>query len=79
MQLYQFTTNSSIITITPTDGTGNYLEVAASIDQADIAQVKIGQKVDITLDAYPDEHSGGTVSLVALQGTTASNVTTFVM
>lgn len=77
LQLYQYTTDTSMITITPSDGTGSNLEVAASIDQADIAQVKIGQKVDITLDAYPDEHSSGTVSLVALQGTTASNVTTF--
>lgn len=77
LQLYQYTTDASMITITPTAGTGSNLEVAASIDQADIAQVKIGQKVDVTLDAYPNEHSSGTVSLVALQGTTASNVTTF--
>ena len=77
LQLYQYTTDASMITITPTEGTGSNLEVAATIDQADIAQVKIGQKVDITLDAYPDEHSNGSVSLVALQGTTASNVTTF--
>ncbi|MDD2233471.1 MAG: biotin/lipoyl-binding protein [Desulfitobacteriaceae bacterium] len=77
LQLYQYTTDASTITITPTEGTGSNLEVAATIDQADIAQVKIGQKVDITLDAYPDEHSSGTVSLVALQGTTTQNVTTF--
>lgn len=77
LQLYQYTTDASMITITPTEGTGSNLEVAASIDQADIAQIKVGQKVDITLDAYPDEHSKGSVSLVALQGTTASNVTTF--
>lgn len=77
LQLHQYTTDNSMITITPTEGTGSNLEVAATIDQADIAQVKIGQKVDITLDAYPDEHSSGSVSLVALQGTTAQNVTTF--
>ncbi|HZK84381.1 MAG TPA: biotin/lipoyl-binding protein [Desulfosporosinus sp.] len=77
LQLYQYTTDSSVITITPTEGTGSNLEVAASIDQADIVQITAGQKVDITLDAYPDEHSSGTVSLVALQGTVASNVTTF--
>ncbi|HWQ40914.1 MAG TPA: biotin/lipoyl-binding protein [Desulfosporosinus sp.] len=77
LQLYQYTTDDSMITITPSEGTGSNLEVAATIDQADIAQVKIGQTVDITLDAYPDEHSSGTVSLVALQGSTASNVTTF--
>ena len=77
LQLYQYTTDDSTITITPTESTGSSLEVAATIDQADVAQVQIGQKVDITLDAYPNEHSSGTVSLVALQGTTASNVTTF--
>ncbi|HWQ43627.1 MAG TPA: biotin/lipoyl-binding protein [Desulfosporosinus sp.] len=77
LQLYQYTTDDSKITITPSEGTGNSLEVAATIDQADIAQVKLGQTVDITLDAYPDEHSSGSVTLVALQGTTASNVTTF--
>ena len=74
LQLYEYTNDNSIITLTPT---GSNLQVDATIDQADIAQVKVGQKVDITLDAYPDEHSSGSVSLVALQGTTASNVTTF--
>ncbi len=74
LQLYEYTNDKSIITLTPT---GSNLQIDASIDQADIAQIKVGQKVDITLDAYPDEHSTGSVSLVALQGTTASNVTTF--
>jgi|GEM_PF-687252 Multidrug resistance efflux pump len=77
LQLYQFTSDTSAITITPLGSTGSTLEVDAAIDQADISQVKVGQKVDITLDAYPDEHSSGTVSLVALQGTTTQNVTTF--
>ena len=49
----------------------------ASIAQSDIAQVKVGQKVDITLDSNPDQHISGTVSLVALQGTIVSNVTTY--
>ncbi|GAB6155611.1 efflux RND transporter periplasmic adaptor subunit [Desulfosporosinus burensis] len=74
LQLYEYTNANSIITLTPT---GSNFQVEAMIDQADIAQVEVGQKVDITLDAYPDEHSSGSVSLVALQGTTASNVTTF--
>ncbi|MCO1603159.1 efflux RND transporter periplasmic adaptor subunit [Desulfosporosinus nitroreducens] len=77
LQLYQYTTDDSKITITPSGTTGSSLEVNASIDQADIAQVKVGQKVDITLDAYPNDHSSGVVSLVAPQGTTTSNVTTF--
>jgi len=76
LQLYQQSDAKSIITITPA---GNNLQVDASIDQADIAQVKVGQMVDVTLDAYPDVHNSGTVSLVALQGTIVSNVTTFVV
>jgi len=77
LQLYQQSDpKTSIITITPA---GNNLEVNASIDQADIAQVKVGQTVDVTLDAYPDVHSSGTVSVVAVQGTIVSNVTTFVV
>jgi len=74
LQLGQQSDAQSIITITPT---GKNLEVSASIAQSDIGQVKVGQKVDITLDSNPDQHISGTVSLVALQGTIVSNVTTF--
>ena len=45
----------------------------------DIAQVKVGQIVDVTLDAYPDVHNSGAVSVMAVQGTIVSNVTTFVV
>jgi len=65
---------TSIITVTPA---GDKLEVDASIDQSDITQVKVGQKVDVTLDSSPNEHNTGVVSAVAVQGTIASNVTTF--
>jgi len=77
LQLYQQSDpKTSIITITPA---GNNLQVDAAIDQSDIAQVKVGQIVDVTLDAYPDVHNSGTVSVVAVQGTIVSNVTTFVV
>ena len=76
LQLDQQSDAKSIITITPT---GNTLQVDASIDQADIAQVKVGQIVDVTLDAYPEVHNSGVVSVVAVQGTIVSNVTTFVV
>jgi HlyD family secretion protein len=65
---------TSIITVTPA---GDKLEVDASIDQSDITQVKVGQKVDVTLDASPNQHNTGVVSSVAVQGTIVSNVTTF--
>ncbi|WP_407306733.1 HlyD family efflux transporter periplasmic adaptor subunit [Desulfosporosinus sp. SB140] len=74
LQLGQDSDSKSIITITPT---GDKLEVDAAIDQADITQCKVGQKVDITLDSYPNDHISGTVNAVALQGTTTQNVTTY--
>lgn len=74
LQLGQDSDSKSIITITPT---GDKLEVDAAIDQSDITQCKVGQKVDITLDSYPNDHISGTVNAVALQGTTTQNVTTF--
>ncbi|MDP4160732.1 MAG: HlyD family efflux transporter periplasmic adaptor subunit [Bacillota bacterium] len=74
LQLGQDSDAKSIITITPA---GDNLEVDAAIDQSDITQCKVGQKVDITLDAYPNQHISGTVNAVALQGTTTQNVTTY--
>ena len=74
LQLYQQSDSTSIITITPSQKT---LEVDASIDQADIDQIKTGQKVDITLDSAPNQNIIGTVSSIALQGTIVSNVTTY--
>jgi len=74
LQLGQQSDATSIITITPD---ANKVEVDASIAQSDIAQVKVGQKVDITLDSNPNQHINGTVSLIALQGTIVSNVTTY--
>ncbi|MDR3541206.1 MAG: HlyD family efflux transporter periplasmic adaptor subunit [Desulfosporosinus sp.] len=76
LQLGQQSDATSIITITPE---ANKLEVDASIAQSDIAQVKLGQKVDITLDSNPNQHINGTVSLIALQGTIVSNVTTYLV
>jgi len=74
LQLGQDSDAKSIITITPT---GDKLEVDSAIDQSDITQCKVGQKVDITLDSYPDQHISATVNAVALQGTTTQNVTTY--
>jgi HlyD family secretion protein len=56
---------------------GDLLTVDATVSQAEIAEIKVGQKVDVTLDSAPDEHMSATVSNVALKGTTTQNVTTF--
>jgi HlyD family secretion protein len=53
------------------------LQIDTSVDQADISQVKVGQKTDITLDSTPNEHISATVSQIAPVGKTVNNVTTF--
>ncbi len=55
----------------------NSLQIDTSVDQADITQLKVGQKADITLDTVPNQHISGTVSQIAPLGTTSQNVTTF--
>jgi HlyD family secretion protein len=53
------------------------MEVEASIPEADIGQVRVGQSVEFTVDAYPDEQFIGQVSEVRLAATTVSNVVTY--
>lgn len=50
--------------------------VNAQVDEADIAQVSVGQKVKVTLDAFPEEDFEGRVRRVDPRGTTDNNVTT---
>jgi macrolide-specific efflux system membrane fusion protein len=50
------------------------LIVKAQVDETDISRVKVGQKVEISLDAYPDNIFQGTVSHVAYESTLVSNV-----
>lgn len=50
--------------------------VLASVDETDIAQVEVGQTVDITLDAYPDELFEGKVTKIDPQTVVEQNVTT---
>jgi len=53
------------------------MQVEASIDEADIGQVKNNQRVDFTVDAYPDQKFTGTVTQIRLQPVTTSNVVTY--
>ena len=54
------------------------MQVNASIDEADIGQIKLGQKVTFQVDAYPRETFTGTVSQVRLQPVVAQNVVSYV-
>lgn len=46
------------------------------VDETDIAQIEVGQKVDVTVEAYPDELFEGRVTKIAPQSVTDQNVTT---
>jgi HlyD family secretion protein len=53
------------------------MHVEASVDEADIGQVRQGQPVDFTVDAYPTEVFKGDIRQVRLQPTVTSNVVTY--
>jgi len=55
------------------------MEVQASVDEADIGQVKLGQRVQFTVDSYPDEKFEGAVSQIRLKPVTTNNVVTYVV
>jgi len=53
------------------------MQVAANIDEADIGQVKNGQTVEFTVDAFVDMKFSGLVTQIRLQTVTTSNVVTY--
>ena len=53
------------------------MQVEADVDEADIGQVKDGQEVTFTVDAFPNEVFKGTVSQVRLKPIVNSNVVTY--
>ena len=53
------------------------MKVMADVDEADIGQVKAGQRVEFTVDAFQDDKFKGTVQEVRLSPTTTSNVVTY--
>ena len=44
------------------------LKFTAQVDEVDYAKIKIGQKVEIALDSFPDEVFKGTVSYIGKEG-----------
>jgi HlyD family secretion protein len=53
------------------------MRVEADVDEADIGQVKQGQRVEFTVDAYPDLKFEGEVTEVRLEPTITNNVVTY--
>ena len=50
------------------------MQVQALVDEGDVGNVKVGQVVTFTVDAYPAEIFQGNVSQIRLQPTTVQNV-----
>ena len=55
----------------------DHMQVIGDVDEADIGQVKVGQAVTFSVDAYPEELFDGTVTQVRLNPTTTNNVVTY--
>lgn len=55
----------------------DHLTVKAQVDETDIAQIKLGSKAVIVLDAYPKSPINARVDQLAFDATTTNNVTTY--
>ena len=53
------------------------MQVIADVDEADIGGVKEGQRVEFSVDAYPNDTFEGTVTQVRLEATEDCNVVTY--
>lgn len=53
------------------------MQVVADVDEADIGEVKEGQRVTFTVDAYPNDTFSGVVKQVRQNATTTNNVVTY--
>lgn len=53
------------------------MQVVANVDEADIGDVKTGERVSFTVDTYPNDTFEGTVKQVRQEATTTNNVVTY--
>lgn len=50
------------------------MQIEALVDESDIGQVRVGQEVSFTVDAYPDEDFSGSVRLISRKAQVENNV-----
>ena len=55
----------------------SHMQILASVDESDIGQIRDGQEVQFTVQAYPNRSFKGTVQQVRLQSTTVENVVNY--
>lgn len=65
------TTSDAILVISDT------LLVKGNVDETDIGRIRVGQRAEISLDAYPDIVVAGNVRHINYESTTVNNVTTY--
>lgn len=53
------------------------LIIEANVDETDLRHIRLGQQVDIVLDAYPDDAHRGTIEHIAYQSQVINNVTVY--
>ena len=53
------------------------MQIWAAVSESDIGQIRVGQKVLFTVDAYPETSMQGVVSQIRLNATTSHNVVTY--
>jgi HlyD family secretion protein len=54
------------------------MQVQASVDEADIGNVKVGQRVIFSVDAFPTDTFPGTVKDIRLRSSVSANVVTYI-
>ncbi len=64
-------TSSSILSLASTN------QAVANVSESNIAQIKLGQTVEVTADAYPGKVFQGKVSQISAQAIVQQNVTSF--
>lgn len=55
------------------------MRILADVDESDIGQIREGQKVKFTVQAYSDKYFDGTVQQIRMQPTIVSNVVNYVV
>ncbi len=50
------------------------MQIETMVDESDIGQIKVGQKVEFTVDSFSEETFEGTVRLISRSATTTNNV-----
>jgi HlyD family secretion protein len=55
----------------------SFNQIVANLAETNIAQIRLGQRVNITADAYPGKRFTGRVKQIAAQATVQQNVTSF--